>query len=224
MVWLPRSEGPRLAPEDFPLTLLVKGLAAVLAVEILAPWVLPRLASLSPMMALGALRCLQTGLLLVLLHRCGAGWRIIGLGRSTWTIGWRWGLTGAALFALLALVGGATLHLLGISPLALIRTPLPTAMGERTLFFIVGGAIAPIAEEVLFRGFLYTYCRRWGIISALTLSTALFAALHLPGGLPLTQIIGGIAFALVYEASGSLIAPVLIHSLGNLAIFALSLI
>jgi membrane protease YdiL (CAAX protease family) len=176
------------------------------------------------MLALGALRCLQTGLLLALLYRSGAGWRIIGLDRSTWAIGWRWGLSGAALFAVLALVGGAALHLLGISPLALIHTPLPTAMGERALFFIIGGLIAPIAEEVLFRGFLYTYCRRWGIISALTLSTAIFAALHLPGGLPLTQIIGGIAFALAYEVSGSLIAAILIHSLGNLAIFALSLI
>ena len=61
------------------------------------------------------------------------------------------------------------------------------------------------------------------VLAALFLSTALFAALHLPG-LPLTQIIGGIAFALAYEVSGSLIAAILIHSLGNLAIFALSVV
>jgi uncharacterized protein len=222
MVWLPRPENPRLAPEAFPLTLLVKGLAAVLVLEALAPVVLGRLA-LSPMVALGGLRCLQIGLLLVLLHRSGAGWRVVGLDRDRWTIGWRWGLSGAALFAALAFGGGIVLVLLGIDPLRPIHTPLPAATLERCLYFLVGGGIAPIAEELLFRGFIYTYCRRWGIFAALAFSTTIFAALHLPG-LPLTQIVGGVVFALVYEASGSLVAPVLIHGLGNLAIFTLSLI
>jgi membrane protease YdiL (CAAX protease family) len=223
MVWLSLPESPRLAPEAFPLALLLKGLAAVFALETLASFVLIHL-PLSHMTALGALRCLQTGLLLALLHHAHTGWHIVGLGRRTWAIGWRWGLVGAALFAVLASGGGLVLHLLGFNPLSMIRMPLPAAATERTLFFIVGGAIAPIAEEVLFRGFIYTYCRRWGILSALILSTVVFAALHLPSGLPLIQIVGGIAFALTYEASGSLIAPILIHSLGNLAIFTLSLV
>jgi membrane protease YdiL (CAAX protease family) len=175
------------------------------------------------MAALGALRCFQTGLLLALLHRSGASWRIVGLDRGNWAPGWRWGLAGAALFAVLASEGAVVFVLMGIDPVALIQTPLPKALAERVLFFVVGGAIAPVAEELFFRGFIYTYCRRWGILAALALSTAVFAALHLPG-LPLTQIIGGIAFALAYEVSGSLIAAILIHSLGNLAIFALSLV
>jgi membrane protease YdiL (CAAX protease family) len=175
------------------------------------------------MIALGALRCLQTIVLLVLLHCSGADWRIVGLDRSTWATGWRWGMAGAGLFAVLASAGAVVLVLMGIDPLALIHTPLPPTMIEKALFIVVGGIIAPIAEELLFRGFIYTYCRRWGILAALILSTAVFAALHLPG-LPLTQIVGGLAFALAYEVSGSLIAAILIHSLGNLAIFALSLI
>jgi membrane protease YdiL (CAAX protease family) len=179
---------------------------------------------LSPIMALGVLRCVQTGLLLGLLPISGAGWHVVGLGRSRWAAGWRWGLAGAALFALAALGGGVLLELMGFDPLALIHTPLPAAPAERLLFFIVGGGIAPIAEEVLFRGFLYTYCRRWGVLSALTLSTAVFVAMHLPSGLPVTQTVGGIVFALAYEVSGSLLAAILIHSLGNLAIFSLSLI
>jgi membrane protease YdiL (CAAX protease family) len=131
---------------------------------------------------------------------------------------------GAALFALAALGGGTALYLLGTNPLTLIHTPLPVPPVQKALFFIVGGCIAPIAEEVLFRGYLYTYCRRWGILAALALSTAVFVALHLPSGLPVTQLVGGMVFALAYEYSGSLIAPILIHSLGNLAIFSLSLI
>jgi membrane protease YdiL (CAAX protease family) len=176
------------------------------------------------MLALGSLRVLQAGVLLWLPRTSGVGRDAIGLGPDTLPAGWRWGLVGSALFALMALGGGVALHLAGFNPLALIRTPLPPATGERILFFLVGGAIAPIAEEVLFRGYLYTYCRRWGIPAALALSTAVFVILHLPRGLPLTQVVGGIAFALVYEGSGSLLAAILIHSLGNLAIFSLSLI
>jgi membrane protease YdiL (CAAX protease family) len=40
----------------------------------------------------------------------------------------------------------------------------------------------------------------------------------------LAQIIGGIVFALAYEASGNLLVPITIHVLGNLAIFTLSLL
>jgi membrane protease YdiL (CAAX protease family) len=223
MVWIPKPENAWLAPDALPVALLLKGLLAVILLEALVP---PLMAHwpFSKLMALGALRTLETGVLLWLPSISGVGWGAIGLGRGRLTAGSRWGLMGAALFALAALGGGIALHLLGIDPLALIRAPLPSGTGERILFFLVGGAIAPIAEEVLFRGYLYTYCRRWGIFAALILSTAVFVALHLPRGLPLTQIVGGIIFALAYEGSGSLVAAILIHSLGNLAIFSLSLI
>ena len=46
---------------------------------------------------------------------------------------------------------------------------------------------------------------------------------HLPG-LPVTQAIGAVVFALAYERAGSLAAPIAIHVLGNCAIFALSLL
>lgn len=224
MVWLPLTKGPRLASDAFPLSLLIKGLLAIIATEALAPLLLARL-PLSGMAVLGLLRLVQTAALLclVFLGSTHVNWRVIGLDRQARASGWRWGLMGSALFALLALAGGAALYLFGINPFMLIRTPLPGPTGQKVLFFIVGGCIAPIAEEVLFRGYLYTYCRRWGILTALAFSTAVFVALHLPSGLPVTQIVGGIVFALAYEASGSLIAPILIHSLGNLAIFSLSL-
>ena len=51
-----------------------------------------------------------------------------------------------------------------------------------------------------------------------------FVAMHLPAGLPVTQVVGGLVFALAYEYSGSLLAPILIHALGNLAIFSLALL
>jgi uncharacterized protein len=225
MVWLPRPKDPRLASDAFPLSLLIKGLLAIVATEALVPLLLVRL-PISGMVALGILRLIQSIVLLALVHLSDGDvdWHVIGLGRGTRARGWRWGLMGAALFALAALGGGTALYLLGMNPLRLIHTPLPAATGQKALFFIVGGCIAPITEEVFFRGYLYTYCRRWGVLAALALSTAVFVALHLPTGLPITQLVGGVVFALAYEYSESLIAAFLIHSLGNLAIFCLSLI
>jgi membrane protease YdiL (CAAX protease family) len=43
-------------------------------------------------------------------------------------------------------------------------------------------------------------------------------------GIPVTRLLGGILFAVAYEISGSLVVPITIHALGNLAIFTLSLI
>jgi hypothetical protein len=85
--------------------------------------------------------------------------------------------------------------------------------------------VAPIAEEVFFRGILYGFLRRWGVLLALILTTAIFVLAHpVFPGIPVTQMVGGIIFALAYEIEGNLMAPITIHVLGNMAIFTLSLI
>jgi hypothetical protein len=40
----------------------------------------------------------------------------------------------------------------------------------------------------------------------------------------MTQIVGGVLFAIAYEIEGNLMTPITIHSLGNLAIFTISLV
>ncbi|MBW2341949.1 MAG: CPBP family intramembrane metalloprotease [Deltaproteobacteria bacterium] len=42
-------------------------------------------------------------------------------------------------------------------------------------------------------------------------------------GIPLPQVVGGIVFAVAYEIEGSLMVPITIHVLGNLAIFMRSM-
>jgi hypothetical protein len=91
------------------------------------------------------------------------------------------------------------------------------------LFFVVGGLIAPVAEEIFFRGIVYGFLRRWGFAVALIGSTLLFAWVHPGAGVPITQIIGGLVFAAAYEIEGNLAVPITIHVLGNTAIFGLSL-
>jgi membrane protease YdiL (CAAX protease family) len=112
----------------------------------------------------------------------------------------------------------------GISFLALVRGPHPGA-GEWLPLLAVGGVIAPVFEELVFRGVLYAGLRRRLPTAAATLAvTALFAAAHLPAsGVPWVQAVGGILFCITYELAGSLWAPVLVHTAGNLALFLLPL-
>ena len=77
----------------------------------------------------------------------------------------------------------------------------------------------------MFRGLLYGFFRRWGVFSALVLSTLMFVSVHFAGGgAGIPQVVGGIVFAIAYEVEGYLMTPITIHVLGNAAIFTLSLI
>jgi membrane protease YdiL (CAAX protease family) len=59
---------------------------------------------------------------------------------------------------------------------------------------------------------------------ALIGTTVIFVLAHaIISRIPLTQIVGGIVFAVAYEVEGNLMVPITIHVLGNMAIFALSL-
>jgi membrane protease YdiL (CAAX protease family) len=87
---------------------------------------------------------------------------------------------------------------------------------------IAGVALAPVAEEILFRGFLYGVLKRYlGGVGAAVLSAMLFAAIHmnlasLPG---LFVLALGLIFA--YERSGSIFVPMGMHALFNSCNFAL---
>jgi hypothetical protein len=134
------------------------------------------------------------------------------------------GLLWSAGFGALGSIACVGLFAVSINPLTLIKARLPTQTGDLILFFIVGGMLGPVAEEVFFRGILYGFLRRWGVIVALILSTLIFVLCHpISHGIPVTRLVGGLLFAVAYEISDSLIVPITIHALGNLAIFTLSL-
>ncbi len=80
--------------------------------------------------------------------------------------------------------------------------------------------VAPIGEELLFRGLIYRQLRqRLGGRSALWISAVVFAAMHGSPGQMLPYVVLGLAFALVYEWVGSLWASIIVHSLWNLGTF-----
>lgn len=146
----------------------------------------------------------------------------LGLGRETLLPGIRQGLVWSAGFAAAAGLLFLGLWLTGRNPLLLVRSPLPPDLAQQVLYFGVGGIVAPVFEEVVFRGLIFGYLRRWNVPAAVLVSTALFAAFHLPT-LPVTQVVGGVVFAVAYQMGNSLMVPIVIHMLGNLAIFTLSL-
>ncbi|MGD9179205.1 MAG: CPBP family intramembrane metalloprotease, partial [Desulfobacterales bacterium] len=87
--------------------------------------------------------------------------------------------------------------------------------------------IGPLAEEIFFRGILYGFFRKWGVPTAILLSTLFFVLSHTHTSgsiIPVTQLIGGILFAISYEVEKNLLVPITIHCLGNLAIFTLALL
>jgi membrane protease YdiL (CAAX protease family) len=182
-------------------------------------------AGLSPMFILGMARVVQVLFFLVIVSSWGRGMSSIGLARNQVLAGVRRGLIWSGIFGICASLGLTVLYATHIDPLKLIKTHMPPGAHGIVLFFVVGGLVAPMAEEVFFRGIVYGFLRRWGVLLALTGTTALFVLAHaITSRIPLTQIVGGIVFAVAYEVEGNLMVPITIHVLGNMAIFAFSLV
>ncbi|MBW2622502.1 MAG: CPBP family intramembrane metalloprotease [Deltaproteobacteria bacterium] len=177
------------------------------------------------MISIGAARCVEVTFIFLIMSRWGGGLVSIGLDKNTLGAGFIKGLMWSAGFGLLALLGFLIMRLAGLSLLSLIKTDIPSRPREVTLYLLVGGLLAPLAEEVFFRGLIYGFLRRWGIIIACLVSVTLFVLAHsIGGGIPVPQIVGGIIFALAYELEDNLMVPILIHTSGNIAIFGLSLL
>lgn len=87
---------------------------------------------------------------------------------------------------------------------------------EIALLILDAAIVAPIVEELVFRGFLYRYLRaRWGIASSVVASSLIFAVVH--PALPLMPAIFllGVALATVAERYSSLYPGMLIHGIHN---------
>jgi membrane protease YdiL (CAAX protease family) len=201
---------------------LVFSLGLIVLAEISA-WLIVRYLGMAPLYAIGLVRLIQIGGILSGVVYLQNSLSAIGWSPSTWRNGIVQGSFWSAAFGSVVAVAMGLIYLAGTNPLAAIHAPLPSEPTQRLLFFIIGGLVAPLAEEICFRGVLYNYFRRWGVATALIASTALFVILHSVHGFPLTQLIGGVLFALSYECSGNLMVPITIHASGNLAIFMLSL-
>jgi membrane protease YdiL (CAAX protease family) len=91
-----------------------------------------------------------------------------------------------------------------------------STIGQRVMIIFFAVAVAPPAEEFLFRFFLYGVLRRYvGRFMGLVSNALLFAAVHthLPSFAPLFVL--GSCFTLAYEWSGSILVSMTMHALFN---------
>jgi membrane protease YdiL (CAAX protease family) len=171
----------------------------------------------------------------LLLRRRGLSLTRLGLGRLTWQQG-ALGITlGCVLFVLSSGMGSvldaALQHALSRAAYLRISGSQWAEQAfdrfdspwQRLVFVLTGAVVAPLGEEALFRGYVYTTLRaRRGVSFAIGGSALIFALLHLA---PLTAacviFMMGIALAAVYERTHSLWVVVLMHGVNNTLSFLL---
>jgi membrane protease YdiL (CAAX protease family) len=179
------------------------------------------------------------GCLLVIARAQGLAAAELGLARSSWSAGMRWGAAAATL------VGVAYVLVYLIGP---VREALPDAEGGlgraalwRILVVIPLGTVLP--EEFAFRGLLLALLgRRYGVLAGTLLSSGLFGLWHVvpslgggPTNTTMASVVGADAAGMVVRVvvtvgftslagvllcwlrlrSGSLLAPVLAHWTAN---------
>ncbi len=162
-------------------------------------------------------------------HR--VGWKSLGLTRDRLGTALAVGL-GAGIAAFLVNVGLSSIvtqiaRSLGYEVENAARV---TGLGEASaweigLIVLAVVVVAPIVEEILFRGIFYAGLRqRLGVGGAVAVSALFFGFLHfqLLGFIPLAAI--GAILALLYESQGSLAAPMVAHAMNNGIIVLITLL
>lgn len=144
----------------------------------------------------------------------GAGWRDLGLrGFGGAALGLGCGLM--ILSYLFNLVYSLILAQFNLRMQADL-TPLLAGLSSPWLLLFGAVVVAPIVEEIFFRGFLFAGLRgRYGWQKAAVLSSALFAVIHLQPTAILPIFLLGLVFAFLYQRSGSIWPAVLMHVSSN---------
>lgn len=90
--------------------------------------------------------------------------------------------------------------------------------------FLLVGVLAPLGEEIYFRGFVYPALRsQLGVLPAVLISSSFFGALHFDLFRFLPLAVGGAALAVMCERTGSLFPSIAAHSTLNITMLLLLL-
>lgn len=145
---------------------------------------------------------------------------VFGLRRFTWKQAARSLLILAVALPAVSFAHAIVMKLMGddgsLQPLVQFLIAPDTAPSDRLLLIFTAVIVAPISEEVIFRGYFYGVIRRYGgRWVAIILSSALFAAIHAHAPSFAALMVLAFALTLVYEQTGSLWAPMLMHTCFN---------
>jgi membrane protease YdiL (CAAX protease family) len=141
---------------------------------------------------------------------------------------WHFGLRGAPpkLTAGVAAMGVLAFFLFELLYSAIVRPKSPQTVvkdlgADTSTLLLVAGAlvvivVAPVCEELFFRGFLYRVLRvRMGFWAAALIDGVLFGLVH--GSLVIVPILAflGVVLCYIYERTGTLFATIAVHALNN---------
>ena len=145
-----------------------------------------------------------------------AGWRDLVAWRpwTTWRAGWVWGL--AVLMVGYSLA--ATVALTHFFPKFDAAIKLPDGTRWALMFLLLASVLAPIGEEILFRGWIYTSLRAsFGVVAAMLVVSILFALAHWEQThlYALAVFPVGLGLAWIRERTGTIKASIAVHGLYN---------
>lgn len=142
-------------------------------------------------------------------------WKHLRFGSFRWdTLGIGCGLLVASY--VIIILHNALLLLFGVDTQGENIVKLFAELDSPFWFFLVGAVFAPLVEEIFFRGFLFQGFReRYGWVSAMLVSAAIFAAAHLDLVVLLPTFVLGCLLAYVYHRSNSLWPGIILHFLVN---------
>ncbi len=139
------------------------------------------------------------------------------------------GVAGYSIYLLAIIVQGLTMHGTPLAQLEALQVgvKLFRQQNAASIVIYVGllGVVAPIAEELIFRGFVYGALRRYvPAFAAVGVSAIVFGLMHM-NSLALVQIVFiGIVLAVLYERTRSLLPGIVCHGLNNILVFCLILL
>ncbi len=90
------------------------------------------------------------------------------------------------------------------------------SVDELVVMLVVGSVLAPLVEEVFFRGMVYPVIRdRLGVAGGIIISGLLFGMMHWDVARMVPLALGGMVLCYIYERSRTIYAPWLAHGIWN---------
>ena len=162
----------------------------------------------------------------VVLYRYRGNLRQLGLGKNFSLLSISEGVLGGIGLFFTVLLSGLVISALTpvqpkLQPFAELLLKAKTPF-EVFVPFLIGGFLAPLGEEIYFRGFAYpVFKKKFGLVVGIIVSAVFFSALHFDFLRFFPLAVGGAGLAWLYETSNSLITPILAHSVWNLSMLSL---
>ncbi len=150
----------------------------------------------------------------------GVTWKDIGIRAENPIKIITYGILGGILLFGLVVFAGIIMELLlpikpSLQPFAKLVLEAKDFNDLIVLLFI-GSVLAPIGEEIYFRGMVYpVFKEKWGLFAGMIISGLFFALLHFDILRFFPLLLGGVGLAYIYEKSRSLFACMLAHGLWN---------